>query len=115
LSKRELAKKKKLMTFEGEIYRKLDDLITKNQAIIKLAPPQVTKNSAGYDLWDVKRSDGSFDLTPLIVGSQGTLAAVTEMLMTTLPVQAETSLIRVNFKDLKQAGSAAEALRTLKP
>ena len=111
----ELSNKKKLRTFEGEIYRKVDELVTNNAHIIHGAPPHVTKNSAGYDLWDIKRSDGSFDLTPLIVGSQGTLAVVSEILLRTLALPAEKSLIRVNFDDLKQAGAAAEELRKLNP
>lgn len=115
LSARQLEQKKKLKTFEGKIYRDLDHLITFNGRIIRSAPPDVTKNSAGYDLWDVKRSDGSFDLTPLIVGSQGTLGVVSEILLRTEPMPSDTALIRVNFKDLTQAGDAAEQLRKLNP
>ncbi|MCA9330358.1 FAD-binding oxidoreductase, partial [Candidatus Saccharibacteria bacterium] len=115
LSARQLAQKKKLNTFEGKIYRELDHLITYNIRKINEAPPHVTKNSAGYDLWDVKRPDGSFDLTPLIVGSQGTLAVVSEIVLRTEPMPSDTSLIRVNFKDLTQAGEAAEKLRALNP
>src|SRR5690606_10352001 len=64
LSKRALNHKKGLATFEGEVYRQLDGLITDNTTLIQAMHKDVSKNSAGYDLVDVKRADGSFDLTP---------------------------------------------------
>ncbi|HKX23708.1 MAG TPA: FAD-binding oxidoreductase, partial [Candidatus Saccharimonadales bacterium] len=80
LNKRELNRKKGLTNFEGEIYRQLDGLITDNWELIQQQGeiPGITKNAAGYALGQVKRKDGSFDLTPLFVGSQGTLGIVTE-------------------------------------
>ncbi len=59
--------------FEGDIYRKLYELIENNYEIIKKAKPDVSKNSAGYYLWNVWDKK-TFDLTRLLVGSQGTLA-----------------------------------------
>ncbi len=42
--------------------------------MIKNAKPNVSKNSMGYTLWRVwDRETGIFDLTKLIVGSEGTL------------------------------------------
>ncbi len=78
-SKREVGKKMGLATFEGEIYRTLDALLEENQDTIdKMALP-VNRNSAGYNLSDIRHKDGSIDLTPLFVGSQGTLGIVTEI------------------------------------
>lgn len=113
LSKRELNKKMGLATFEGEIYRTLDALIEENKETIKSSHIDVTKNSAGYDIADVKRKDGSFDLTPLIVGSQGTLGVVTEATLTTEPYTPKSTLIVGYFDDLDTAKDVVLELRKL--
>lgn len=66
--------------FEGHVYKHLYELIEKNYDQIINAKPKVTKNSTGYNLWDVWDKDrGRFDLTKLIVGAQGTIGFVTDV------------------------------------
>lgn len=61
---------------EGELYRGVLSLIEKHKKAIEKARPNVTKNSAGYALWDVW--DGkTFDMTKILVGAQGTLGFMT--------------------------------------
>ncbi len=75
LSPEGLEEKKKLETLEGEIYRKMDTLLTENADLIEERRPKVSKNSAGYALWSVKdKKTNTFNLAKLICGSQGTLA-----------------------------------------
>ncbi|MBI4088015.1 FAD-binding oxidoreductase [Candidatus Kaiserbacteria bacterium] len=79
LSTGELAEKEKQQGLEGDIYRKVHALIDANAEMIENARPTVTKNSAGYALWNVvDRKRKTFDLSQLICGSQGTLALVTK-------------------------------------
>ena len=74
----ELATKESEQNFEGEIYRKVHALVRDNENEIEAARPSVSKNSAGYSLWNIWHKDHDmFDLTQLITGSQGTLAIVT--------------------------------------
>jgi FAD/FMN-containing dehydrogenase len=113
LSKRELSKKLGLSTFEGEIYRALDALLEENNGLLEKLDLDVTKNSAGYALADIKRRDGSFDLTPLIVGSQGTLGLVTEISLDTELYNPQTVLLAGYFDDIQQAQSAVLELRDL--
>ena len=78
LTKSELANKESKQTLEGKIYRDIHQLIESNAEAIEKARPTVTKNSAGYALWNViDKQQGTFDLAQLISGSQGTLALIT--------------------------------------
>ncbi len=115
LSKRELNQKKGLSTFEGEIYRQLDGLLVDNQELIAQSQKDVSKNSAGYDLLDVRRSDGSFDLTPLIVGSQGTLGIVSEIDVTIVANNMNRSLVVAGFSKIDDASSVVADILKLKP
>lgn len=75
LSMDELAEKEAEHTLEGKIYRDMHTLITENRDEMEKARPTVTKNSAGYYLWNVMdEQKGTFDLTQIVCGSQGTLA-----------------------------------------
>jgi FAD/FMN-containing dehydrogenase len=113
LSKRELNKKLGLATFEGEVYRGIDTLIEDKQELLKKFGLPVTRNSAGYDLADVKHDDGSIDLTPLFVGSQGTLGIITEVAMDTDDHNPETTLFVATFDSLQNALQAIMELRKL--
>lgn len=111
LSKRELSKKLGLATFEGEIYRSIDTLIEENYELIGQLERAVANNNAGYNLLDIKRKDGSFDLTPLLVGSQGTLGIITEAVLDTEPHNPQTTLIMAHFDSLEQLQTALIELR----
>lgn len=113
ISKRELSKKLGLSTFEGEIYRGIDGLLEENRELIEKLKRGVTKNTAGYDLAEVRNKDGSFDVTPLIVGSQGTLGLVTEAVLETEVHNPETTLITGFFDDLHHMFQAILELRKL--
>lgn len=113
ISKRDLSKKMGQGGMEGEIYRKLDTLLEDNKNIVERTKLSVTKNSAGYDLNSLKHKDGSIDLTPLFVGSQGTLGIVTEAVFDTEPYNPASTLIVASFDDIDRAAKAVLDLRKL--
>lgn len=115
LNKRALNHKKGLPTFEGEIYRQLDGLITDNWELIQSTHKNVSKNSAGYALVDVKRQDGSFDLTPLIVGSQGTLGIVSEINFSIITNNMNRTLTVAGFSAIEEAAGLIEDILKLQP
>lgn len=115
LSKRELNRKKGLATFEGEIYRKLDGILSDNAELVSTIKKNVSKNSTGYDLADVKRSDGSFDLTPLIVGSQGTLGIVSEVTLEIVPNNMQRTLAVIGFDSIDAADKVVGEIKKLGP
>ncbi len=113
LSKRDLAKKLGLTSFEGEIYRALDALIEDHQDSIEKMDADVTKNTSGYALNQVKLRDGSFDLTPLLVGSQGTLGIVSEILLDTELHNPRPALFVAQFDTAEMLQTAVLELRNL--
>lgn len=115
LSKRELSHKKGLATFEGEIYRQLDGLITDNAPLIETIRKDVSKNSTGYDLADVKQKNGSFDLTPLFVGSQGTLGIISEITLSIVPNNMQRTLAVIGFNSIDAADSVVQDIINIGP
>lgn len=110
-----LARKKQQQDLEGKIYREVDALLKKNHEIIKSAAPHTSKNAAGYDLWDVRGKYGSFDLTPILVGSQGTLGIVTEAQLNVPIYNPHTTLLVGFFDDLDHMEAACQKLLKLDP
>lgn len=114
ISKRELNRKLGYATFEGEIYRSLDSLLEENQQLLGGLERSVALNNAGYSLSDIRRKDGSFDLTPLFVGSQGTLGIISEITLDIENHNPKTSLMFGTFASAQQAAQAALELRSIK-
>ncbi|MBI4120400.1 MAG: FAD-binding protein [Parcubacteria group bacterium] len=115
LDSAELAAKKSRNNFEGEVFRRVDELIEKHRDLIAASKPDVTKNASGYALWEVKKRDGSFDLSQLFVGSQGTLGVITEITFKTIDRPQASALIVGYFDDLEKLGQAVESLVPLGP
>lgn len=115
LSARELKAKQMQTDFEGHLYRNVDYLIEENWDAILEAFPKVSKNSAGYDLWHVKGKDGSFDLSQLFIGSQGTLGVVTEATLRHEAWNPHTHLIVGHFENMEAASRAVERVMPLQP
>jgi FAD/FMN-containing dehydrogenase len=111
LSRKDLNKKLGLSTFEGEIYRSLDALLEENKEAVALTERNLTKNASGYDVRDVRHKDGSFDLTPLFVGSQGTLGIITEIELETEAHNPETALLLAAFDDAQKLQHAVLELK----
>ncbi len=115
LSYAELTQKVAENTYEGKIYKKVYDLILQNRKEIFEAKPQVSKNSAGYYLWNVVDDNEGFDLCQLIVGSQGTLGIVTEITFKLVPVEPYANLLAVFMPDISQLSNIVNEILPFKP
>lgn len=115
INKKTLNKKKGLATLEGEIYRTLDNLITENTDLIEKTQPLLKANNSGYDIWSIKDARGNFDLTRLIVGSQGTLAMLSEITMEAEIFNPNTSLVISFFDNLDKLSESIGQIKLLEP
>jgi FAD/FMN-containing dehydrogenase len=116
LTKAELDVKMKQKDFEGKMYRQLFILIDGNYDKIKAARPHVSKNSAGYYLWDVwDRETGIFDLTQLICGAQGTLGLVSDIHFKLVPARPHSGLLVMFLKNINDLGELIPKVLEHKP
>ncbi len=102
--------------FEGEIYREVFKLLDENYELIKNARPKVSKNSAGYNIWNVwNKEKGEFDLAQLIVGSQGTLGLVTETKLRLVRVRPYSGILVAFINDFTRLPELINRLLPINP
>lgn len=114
LNKDELKKKMNQKDFEGQIYRRVYQLISDNYISIKKSKPKTSKNAAGYLLWDVW-DQTTFDLTKIFVGSQGTLGIVTEIEFGLVPVKPYQKTLILEMSSLNQLDQIVNQILFFKP
>lgn len=116
LSAQELEQKKQLQNLEGEIYRKMHNLIEANRSEIEAARPTVSKNSSGYALWNLSDTEkGTFDLTQVVVGSQGTLGIITEATVSLVKLKKHRAMLVVFLSDLAVLPEIVKRVLVFKP
>lgn len=114
LSKRELNKKLGLASFEGQIYRELDKIIEDSEETIQALSNLGDRSNVGYAIADVKLKDGSFDLTPLFVGSQSTLGLISEATFEAQVYDPSFQIVVAKFSSLEKAFAAVNEINAMK-
>ena len=99
---------------EGKIYRRVREIAGSNAAEVDRRFPKVMRRVGGYNL-DQLIDDRDFNLAKLIVGSEGTLAAVTEAKVNLEPRPKATALMAVHFSGLIEAMEATVATLEYRP
>jgi FAD/FMN-containing dehydrogenase len=100
LNQKQLETKLKQKDFEGEVYRKIYNLCQDNYELIKSAKPKVSKNSTGYNIWDVWDKE-TFDLSKIFIGAQGTLGLNTKTTLRLIKSKNLSGLLVVYLNDMK--------------
>ena len=88
------------------LVRKLADLLRREAPVIAAHRPRSWVNRSGYHLYDVL-GDTHVDLARLLVGSEGTLALITEATLQTDPLPRAQSVALLFFDRLDAAARAA--------
>jgi FAD/FMN-containing dehydrogenase len=116
LSKTQLQAKLHQKNFEGELYRKIYKLVDENYELIKKSRPQVSKNSTGYNVWNVwDRDKEIFDMGALLVGAQGTLGLVTAAELGLVEHKTKSALLIMYVPSLEQLPDIINTVVPFKP
>jgi len=99
---------------EKKVYAGVLNLLGRYQEPLQEEKPDTMKNSCGYDLWQVRRN-GSLDLTPLLVGSEGTLGIFTEAKLRLADLGGKTHTALIYFNTLDTVGKATVEILKLSP
>jgi FAD/FMN-containing dehydrogenase/Fe-S oxidoreductase len=95
---------------DGQIHR----LLTPHRDLIRKMQPRNSPNRCGYNLIDAI-SDGEVNLIKLLVGSEGTLALVTEATLATQPLPAHRGVALLLFDGLEKASRAVGLILPYRP
>ncbi len=98
----------------GRLVTQLSELIMREKATIDRHQPQSLVNRSGYHLNDVL-ADGHLDLAKLVVGSEGTLALITEAVVSTQPLPKHRGVALLLFDRLENAAKAVLEIVPLGP
>ncbi|NBU33207.1 FAD-binding oxidoreductase [bacterium] len=116
ISKADLDKKIAQNDFEGNLYKKVFELVDGNYEAVMAAKPGVSKDSTGYHIWNVwDREKGIFDMTRLIVGSQGTLGIVTDITFKLVPAPKNSGTLVVFLRKIDNLGTLINKVMEHKP
>ena len=93
------------------------DLVRTHEALIRKHRPRVSKNSSGYNVFDLIDGfeDGLFDLPKIFVGSEGTLGIFSEARLKLADRPQSTATALVHFRVLEELGEAVPGFLGLSP
>lgn len=92
-------------------------MLQQDQAVIRAKRPKVSKNSSGYNVFDlVEGLDcGVFDVPKLFIGSEGTLGVMSEAMVKLVKRPRSTVTGLIHFQNLEGMGEAVPHLLELEP
>ena len=90
---------------EGQIYREIRRIALEREEQIRAGFPQVMRRVSGYNL-DEFITAAPFDLSKMVVGSEGTLCAVVAARLNLVELPAHKGLVAVHFHDLVESVEA---------
>jgi FAD/FMN-containing dehydrogenase len=90
----------------------VEPLLRRHEGVIRARFPKVRKNSAGYALDQYLESD---DLLDVVIGSEGTLGVLTDVVFNLAPVPAHRVALRVAVRHRSDLVQTIEAIRRHDP
>jgi FAD/FMN-containing dehydrogenase/Fe-S oxidoreductase len=92
-------------------------MLQRDHAIIRAKRPKVSKNSSGYNVFDLVEGleRGVFDIPKLFIGSEGTLGIISEAKVKLIKRPDATVTGMIHFRHLEGMGEAVPHLLELEP
>ncbi len=103
----EIARRSAVPGLEGALYREIPALIAERADVIRSAVPEHWRRSGGYRLERMLPEAGRFDLSKLVVGSEGTLAITVEAKVRLVPRPSAIAALVGHFDSISAAIEAA--------
>ena len=110
----ELESKMRRDGLEGDIYRQLFAIGEANRDEILRRYPPIQRRVSGYNLDEFVGGSG-FDMARFVVGSEGTLVAITEAKLRVVPRPRMKALAVLHFHDLLESMEATVAVLEMEP
>ena len=101
-------------TAEGRIYREVARLAQEHRSEILARYPKIMRRVSGYNLDEFIKPQ-PFNLSRVLVGSEGTLAIVVDARMRLVPKPKWTALDVIHFEDDIEALEASQAILETRP
>jgi len=114
LNEEQLRNKCELGDFEGELYRNIVRILNSNRKAIDARFPKIPRHVSGYNL-DALLNFDSFNLSKLIVGSEGSLGIVTKIKVKIAKKPAYTGLCVIHSQNMIHDLNAIETLLSHHP
>ena len=90
---------------EGDIYRGVRAIAGEHRAEVEKRFPKILRRVSGYNLDEVGEA-GALNLAKVVVGSEGTLATVTEATVRVVPIPPVKMLTALHFRTVVDAAAA---------
>ena len=103
-----LESKMKSETLEGRIYNQVNEIARRSAAAVEERYPKILRRVGGYNI-DLVQNPEMLNIAKLIVGSEGTLVAVTEAKLNLEPIPKVKGLSVLHFTDISSAMEATVA------
>ncbi|HUQ91658.1 MAG TPA: FAD-linked oxidase C-terminal domain-containing protein [Bryobacteraceae bacterium] len=102
-------------TLEAECYRTVRRVARENTDEVELRYPKVLRRVGGYNLDEFIHTSRPFNLSKLMVGSEGTLAILLEAKINLVPLPKHKSVLAIEFETLLDALGATPTILLHKP
>ncbi len=99
---------------EGRLYRELRELAQREREDIVARYPDIPRRVSGYNL-DTLLDPAGVNLSQLVVGSEGTLAVVTEATVQLATLPRRRGILAAHFRTLVEAAEATVVANAHKP